>query len=150
MPQSLAQLYVHIVFSTKERYPFIQGDIEAQLFSFIGDAIKKLNGVPVLINGTADHLHILASLPRTAALSDFLEKIKSESSRWIKTKGGMYEKFAWQAGYGAFSVSSSKMDSVKKYIAGQKEHHRTVTFKEEFVQFLVKYGVKYNEQYLWD
>ncbi|MCE5185677.1 MAG: IS200/IS605 family transposase [Planctomycetaceae bacterium] len=143
-------MYVHIIFGTKERYPFIHSAIEFELYAFIGGTIKKMNGIPCLINGTADHVHVLSSLPRTKSVSDYLEKIKGESSRWIKTKGAEYEKFAWQNGYGAFSVSSSKLDSVKRYIAGQKEHHRTVTFKEEFVAFLQKYGIEYNEQYLWD
>lgn len=150
MPQSLAQIYVHLVFSTKERYSFIQPDIEPELFAYMGGIIKQMGGIPCLINGTADHMHVLSSLPRTVTLSKYVEDIKRSSSRWIKTKGGNYQKFAWQNGYGAFSVSSSRMDSVKRYIAGQKEHHRTITFKEEFVSFLEKYGVQYDEQYLWD
>ena len=116
----------------------------------MGGVVKKMDGIPYLINGTADHVHVLSSLPRTVTLSKYVEDIKRSSSRWVKTKGGMYQKFAWQSGYGAFSVSSSRMDSVMRYIAGQKEHHRRVTFKEEFVSFLEKYGVKYDEQYLWD
>ncbi len=150
MPQSLAQIYVHIVFSTKERYPFIQTNVEPELFAYKGGIIKKIGGIPYLINGAADHVHVLSSLPRIVTLSKYIEDIKRSSSRWIKTKNGMYEKFAWQNGYGAFSVSSSRMDSLKRYIAGQKEHHRTVTFKEEFLAFLQKYGIEYDEQYLWD
>ena len=150
MPQSLAQIYVHLVFSTKERYPFIQPDVEPELFAYMGGIIKKTGGIPYLINGAADHVHVLSSLPRTVTLSKYIEDIKRSSSRWIKTKNGMYQKFAWQNGYGAFSVSSSRMDSVKRYIAGQKEHHRTATFKEEFLAFLQKYGIEYDEQYLWD
>ncbi|MCD6174828.1 MAG: IS200/IS605 family transposase [Planctomycetes bacterium] len=150
MAQSLAQIYVHIVFSTKERYPFIQTDIESQLYAYMADAVKRMNGIPCLINGTADHVHILSTLPRTVTLAKYIEEIKRPSSRWIKTKGGMYQKFAWQNGYGAFSVSSSRMDSVKRYIAGQKEHHRMVTFQDEFLEFLQKYNVNYDERYLWD
>ena len=150
MSQSLAQIYVHIVFSTKERYPFIQPPIESELFAYMGAIIKRCDGFPFLINGTADHLHILSSLPRTLALSKYIEEIKRNSSRWIKTKDSRYEKFAWQNGYGAFSVSSSQKDSVLRYINGQKEHHKTVTFKEEFVTFLKKYNIQYDERYLWD
>ncbi|RKY08167.1 MAG: IS200/IS605 family transposase [Planctomycetota bacterium] len=150
MPQSLAQIYVHIVSSTKERYPFIQPEIESQLFAYMGDTIKQMNGIPCLINGVIDHVHVLSTLPRTVTLSKYIEEIKRNSSRWIKTKGNDYQKFAWQNGYGAFSVSSSRMDSVKRYIAGQKEHHRTVTFKEELLEFFRKYDVKYDERYLWD
>ena len=109
-----------------------------------------MDGLPFLINGTADHVHILSTLPRTVTLAKYIEEIKRPSSRWIKTKGGMYSKFAWQNGYGAFSVSSSKVDAVKRYIAGQKEHHREVTFIEEFLEFLQKYNIEYDERYLWD
>jgi len=150
MAQSLAQMYVHIVFSTKERYPFIQTNIEPQLYAYMADTIKRMDGIPCLINGTADHVHILSTLPRTVTLAKYIEEIKRPSSRWIKTKDGMYQKFAWQNGYGAFSVSSSRVDSVKRYIAGQKEHHRTVTFQEELLEFLQKYNVAYDERYLWD
>lgn len=150
MSQSLAQIYTHIVFSTKERYPYIEPDVEPELFAYIGGAIKECKGVPFLINGTADHIHILSTLPRTMALSKYIEEIKCSSSRWIKTQKIPYsEKFAWQNGYGAFSVSSSQKDTVTRYIAGQKEHHRTVSFQEEFVAFLEKYNIEYDEQYLW-
>lgn len=150
MPQLLAQIYVHLVFSTKDRYPFIESDIESQLYAYMADTIKRSDGIPHLINGTADHVHILSSLPRTMTLSKYVEEIKRNSSRWIKIKDMAYRKFAWQNGYGAFSVSGSKLTAVKKYIAAQKEHHRTVTFKEEFLAFLEKYGVDYNDHYLWD
>jgi putative transposase len=150
MPQSLAQVYVHIVFSTKERYPFIRPNMESELFAYMGDTIKRIGGIPHLINGTADHVHLLSSLPRTVALSKYIEEIKRNSSRWIKTKDNDYQKFAWQNGYGAFSVSSSQKESVIRYIAGQKEHHRDITFKDEFLAFLKKYNIEYDEQYLWD
>lgn len=116
----------------------------------MGNTIQRCEGVPFLINGMADHVHLLSSLPRTMSLSKYIEEIKRNSSRWIKTKDSQYEKFAWQSGYGAFSVSSSRKDSVVRYIAGQKDHHRTVTFKEEFIAFLEKYGIEYDERYLWD
>ena len=150
MAQSLARIYIHIVFSTKERRPFIEPEIEPEFYAYIAGAIKKMDGLPCLINGTADHVHILSTLPRTATLAKFIEGIKRPSSQWIKTKGQMYQKFAWQNGYGAFSVSSSRASSVKRYIAGQKEHHRTTSFKEEFIEFLRKYNVQYDERYLWD
>ncbi len=150
MAQSLAQIYVHIVFSTKGHYPFIQPDVEPELFAYMGAAIKRVEGVPHLINGTADHVHILTSLPRTITLSKYIEEIKRNSSRWIKTKDSDYQKFAWQNGYGAFSVSGSQKESVIRYIAAQKEHHQKISFKEEFLAFLKKYDVKYDEQYVWD
>lgn len=150
MPQSLAQVYVHIIFSTKERYPYLQPTIEPELYAYMGDTIKRVGGIPHLINGTSDHIHLLSSLPRTLTLSKYIEEIKRNSSRWIKTKHIDYQKFAWQNGYGAFSVSSSQRETVMRYIAEQKEHHRHVTFKEEFMAFLEKYNVEYNDQYLWD
>lgn len=150
MPQSLAQIYIHIIFSTKDRYPFIDTNIKPELFAYMGDTINRCEGVPFLINGTTDRVHLLSSLPRTMSLSKYIEEIKRNSSRWIKTKNSQYEKFAWQNGYGAFSVSSSQKNSVIRYIAGQKEHHRKTTFKEEFLAFLKKYNIEYNERYLWD
>ena len=150
MPQSLAQIYIHIIFSTKEHRCFIDTAIETELFAYIADTIKRCDGLPFLINGTPDHIHILSSLPRTMSLSKYIEEIKRNSSRWIKTKGSGYQKFAWQNGYGAFSVSSSRKDTVTRYIAEQKDHHKNITFKEEFIAFLKKYDIKYNEIYLWD
>jgi len=129
MSQSLAQIYIHIIFSTQRHHPFIEQAIEPELFAYIGATIKRCKGVPFLINGTSDHIHILSSLPRTMSLSKFIEEIKRNSSRWIKTKGNAYQKFAWQNGYGAFSVSSSRKDGVAHYIAGQKNHHRRVNCK---------------------
>ena len=150
MPQSLAQIYVHIIFSTKGRNPFINENIEPELFAYMGNTIQRCEGVPFFINGMDDHVHVLSSLPRTISLSKYIEEIKRDSSRWIKTKGTQYEKFAWQIGYGAFSVSGSRKDAVMSYISGQKDHHRMVTFQEEFVAFLEKYGIEYDERYLWD
>ena len=150
MAQSLAQIIVHIIFSTKKRHPFIKPAIEPELFAYIGDTIKRSGSIPFLINGTEDHVHICSTLPKTVSLSKFLEDIKRNSSRWIKTKGLEYQKFAWQNGYGAFSVSSSKKDIVVKYIANQKEHHKKLTFKEELIIFLKEYEVEYDERYLWD
>ena len=150
MAQSLSKIYVHIVFSTKNHFPFIKPSIEPELFAYMGDSIKRSGGIPFLINGMSDHVHVFSTLPKTVALSKFIEDIKRNSSRWMKTKGPEYQKFAWQNGYGAFSVSSSKKDTVVKYIANQKDHHKKITFKEELLMFLKEYDVDYNEQYLWD
>lgn len=150
MAQSLAQLYAHIVFSTKDHHPFIQPSVEKELFSYMGKVIKHMKGYPFLINGTSNHIHIFTNLPRTISLSKFLEEIKKTSSKWIKTKGSQYQKFAWQNGYAGFSVSSSNKDRVIKYIANQKEHHRKQSFKEELLAFLKEYGIEYDERYLWD
>ena len=150
MSQSLAQIYIHIVFSTKYRKPLIFPEIEEELYAYIGGTIKSLKGNSIKINGVSNHIHILATLPKTITLSKYLEEIKRSSSKWIKTKGSNYKSFSWQRGYGAFSVSSYKVDVVKNYIAKQKEHHKSQDFKEEFIKFLDEYKVEYDEQYLWD
>jgi len=150
MAQSLSKVYLHIVFSTKKRFPFIKPEIEDELYAYMGGTIKKLGGIPFIINGMGDHIHIFSTLPRTVALSKFLEEIKKNSSRWIKTKGREYQNFAWQGGYAAFSVSSSLKDTIVKYIQNQKEHHRSLTFKEEVIKFLKKYDLDYDEKYLWE
>ena len=116
----------------------------------MGDTIKRIGGIPFLINGTKDHIHVFTTLPKTISLAKFIEEIKRNSSRWIKSKGTGYQNFAWQNGYGAFSVSSSKKGIVIKYIANQKEHHKKQTFKEELLAFLNEYEIDYNEKYLWD
>lgn len=115
-------MYVHIIFSTKNHHPYIKSDVEKELFSYIGATIKRLNGIPFLINGTKDHIHIFSTLPRTISMAKFIEEIKRNCSRWIKSKGTSYKCFAWQNGYEAFSVSSSKKETVIKYIANQKGH----------------------------
>jgi len=150
MAQSLSKVYLHIVFSTKKRFPFIKPEIEDELYAYMGGTIKKLGGIPFIINGMGDHIHIFSTLPRTVALSKFLEEIKKNSSRWIKTKGTAYQNFAWQGGYAAFSVSDSVKDTVVQYIQNQKEHHRSLSFKEEVIKFLKKYDLDYDEKYLWE
>jgi len=150
MAQSLSQLYTHIVFSTKKHFPFIKPVIEPELYAYLGSTIKRIGGIPFIINGMDDHVHIFSSLPRTVALSKFIEDIKRNSSRWIKTKGAAYQHFAWQNGYAGFSVSSSQKDNVVRYITNQKEHHKTLMFKDEVIKFLQEYNIDYDERYLWD
>ncbi len=150
MAQSLTQLYTHIVFSTKKHFPFIKPAIEKELFAYLGGTIKGIGGIPFMINGMSDHIHVFSTLPKTIALSKFVEEIKRNSSRWIKTKGSAYQQFAWQNGYAGFSVSSSKKDTVVRYIANQKKHHKTLTFKDELLEFLKEYDIDYDERYLWD
>ena len=150
MAQSLAKIYVHTIFSTKYRKALIKKEIEKELFAYIGDTIKRDGGIPFLINGTENHIHILSTLPRTVSLAKYVENIKRNSSRWIKGKGVDYLNFAWQNGYASFSVSSSKIDIVKRYISNQKEHHKKLEFKKELILFLNEYSVNYDEKYLWD
>ena len=149
MSQSLSQVYVHIVFHTKYNQDLIKSDIENELYAYFGGILKDNKSVPITINGIENHVHILCIMSKNIALAELLEELKRNSSRWIKTKGKEYKEFAWQGGYGGFSVSQSKVDVVKKYIENQKEHHKSETFKEEYIRFLKEYGIDYNEDYLW-
>lgn len=150
MPQSLVKNYIHIVFSTKNRQPFIDKSIKDELHAYLGGACKEL-GCPVLaVGGVEDHVHILCLLSKNIALSELVGKVKANSSKWIKTKGEQYANFYWQNGYGGFSVNPTETEVVIKYIQNQEEHHKKRTFKEEYRLFLKKYQVEYDERYVWD
>lgn len=150
MPQSLSKLYVHIVFSTKYRRPSIDEEIEQELWTYLGGICKALECNPLRVGGYNDHIHICCQLSRKITQMKLLEEIKKESSKWIKTKGRRYEKFYWQDGYGIFSVDYSGVERVVEYIKNQREHHSKRIFKEEFIAFLRRYDVEYDERYLWD
>jgi REP element-mobilizing transposase RayT len=136
------------VFSTKDRHPFIVDEWRVRLHEYLGGLIRAADGIPEAIGGTADHVHLLVGLRATHPLASFVQDIKQTSSRWIHETLGV-KNFAWQQGYGAFTVSISNRDAVKEYIANQAEHHQTKTFQEEYVAFLKKHHVKYDEKYLW-
>lgn len=150
MAQSLVRNYIHLVFSTKHRQPFIDESIEDELFNYLGGICKKLECQPIIAGGHLNHVHILCLLSRKIALMKLLEEVKSHSSKWIKTKGESYSNFYWQDGYGAFSVNPKEIDVVVKYIANQKTHHSEKTFQTEFLQFLKEYSVEYDERYIWE
>jgi putative transposase len=150
MPQSLSKVYLHIIFSTKNRQPFINDTIENALFEYIGGVCKGLECYPVKVGGCSDHVHVLCTLSRKIAQMTLLEEMKKRSSLWIKTQGNNYVDFYWQDGYGAFSVNPTLVDDVVNYIIKQKEHHTTRTFKEEYLAFLKKYDVDFDERYVWD
>ncbi len=149
MAQSLSKLYIHIIFHIKNNKCQIRKQDKEDLFAYIGSIIKDNESIPVLINGTEDHVHILCVLSKNIALAKLIEEVKRHSSRWIKTKDRHYTDFCWQGGYGGFSVSSSLQNKTKNYIIRQEEHHKKMSFKEEYLLFLKEYGVEYNEQYLW-
>ena len=150
MSQSLVKNYVHIVFSTKDRQAFIKKEIESELHAYLGGISNELNCIPIAIGGVEDHVHILCLLSKKIALIELISKMKSSSSKWMKTNGEQYANFYWQGGYGAFSVNPSEIEVVIQYIQNQEEHHKKRTFKEEFLLFLEKYDVEYDERYVWD
>lgn len=150
MAQSLIDIPLHLVFSTKDRIPFIKSDVEDDMYQYICAISRNLDCPVIKINGTEDHIHILLSFGKTITICDLISKLKSSSSRWIKTKGDHFKDFSWQRGYGGFAVSSSNIQSVINYISFQKEHHKNKTFKEELVEMLNRARILYDERYLWD
>ena len=150
MAQSLVKNYVHIVFSTKHRNDFIDERIEDELFKYIASICKDFESTALAIGGTDNHIHILCLLSRKIALMKLVQEVKAHSSKWIKTKGSKYEHFFWQDGYGAFSVCKNNLEPIKKYIRNQREHHKEIDFKNEFVKILIDNKVEYDEKYLWD
>jgi len=150
MAHTYTTLLSHIIFSTKDRAPMLDADLKSRLFPYMGGIVRELGGVALSINGPTDHVHILTSLPATAALADFVGKVKANASGWVRKTFPKRCEFKWQVGYGAFSVSVSQRDKVLTYIAGQEEHHRKVSFKEEFLGFLKRHGIAYDERYVFD
>ena len=150
MPQSLSSILIHLIFSTKNREPLLTPEIDAELYPYMASILKALKSPALIINGTSDHLHTLFSLSRVATVADVVEEVKTESSKWIKRKGIEFRNFHWQSGYGAFSIGQSQISTVKRYIGRQKQHHRRITFQDEYRKFLKAYDVKYDERYVWD
>lgn len=150
MPQSFVQLYTHLIYSTKDRTSLISTNIREELFSYLAGTIKNIGGIPLLVGGVSDHIHILYLQPKNQTIPQQVEEIKKQSSKWMKTKGLEYSNFYWQRGYGAFSVSPSKLEVTKNYISQQEQHHKKISFKEEYLQFLKEYHIEYDERYLWD
>ena len=150
MPQSLNKIYIHIVFSTKNRERLISDDIKDDLFNYLGGVCKNLECNPLQVGGYNDHVHILCLLSKKITLVKLLEEIKSSSSKWIKTIDVKFSNFYWQSGYGAFSVNPTEIEVVKNYILNQEEHHKVKSFQDEYRAFLKKYEVDYNEDYVWD
>jgi len=150
MPQSLARLHIHLIFSTKNRERFLHDGVRERLHRYIATVLQSLNCPPVLINSVEDHVHVLFDLARTSSVNVIGENVKTSSSQWIKSQGIEFAEFAWQAGYGAFAVSESNVSAVRDYISNQAEHHRKTSFQEEYRAFLERHRVPYDERYLWD
>jgi putative transposase len=151
MPQSLVQIYLHIVFSTKNRAPLLEdATLRDEMHNYLGGTCNQLDCPVLRVGGVADHVHVLCRLGKTMAISHLIQELKRESSKWIKTKGPQWSDFYWQNGYGAFSVSSAHVEALRVYIANQEKHHRTAMFQDEFRRLLTKYGVQWDERYVWD
>jgi REP element-mobilizing transposase RayT len=148
MPQSLARVLVHLVFSTKNREPFITAEHRERTFGYLGGALNGMDCPVVVVGGMPDHVHALFVLARTLAVSKVVEELKKESSKWAKAH--VHPQFYWQSGYGAFSVSPSNEPQVRTYIETQEEHHKRTTYQDEFRTLLRKHEVEWDERYVWD
>jgi putative transposase len=149
MSHTYTNILIHTIFSTKDRQPFITPEIRSELFSYLGGTVNALGGQSLLVNGPRDHVHMLFVQPPTLAIADVMEKVKANSSGWVKDRWPGHHQFYWQAGYAAFSVSKLNVEQAKRYIGNQEEHHRKVSFIEEVVAFLDRYGVEYDRRYVF-
>jgi len=150
MGQSLAKIVVHLIFSTKDPLPVLTPAVRGELNAYMVGILRELDSPAILANSVADHTHSLFVLSKNVALAKAVEEVKKGASKWLKTKGAEFAGFHWQNGYGGFSVSESSVGAVKRYIADQEEHHRHKTFQDEFRAFLQRYGVEFDERYVWD
>ena len=149
MPQSLARLLVHLVFSTKNRVPFLQSSaLRSEVHAYLTASLRGQDCEPVQVGGVADHVHLLFGLSRTISLAELVKQLKTSSTKMMREKG--HHGFSWQTGYGAFSVSESNKSAVIAYIVDQKIHHRKMTFQEEIRALLAKHSMRFDERYIWD
>ncbi|MDR1923580.1 MAG: transposase [Planctomycetaceae bacterium] len=149
MAQSFARIVIHLTFSTRNRLPLINNSIKDDLWKYISGICNVLECPPVKVGGYNDHVHVCCFLSKKITIVKFTEEVKKGSSKWIKTKGSRYTDFHWQDGYGIFSVNPSELSVVCQYIDNQAEHHKKVSFQSELLAFLKKYGIEYDEKYIW-
>ena len=150
MPQSLAKIYVHLVFSTKNRERCLPDEIRPDLHAYMGGTLNGLGCEPIEINTEPDHAHVLFVMSRTETLSSVVGQLKKSTNDWLRARGPQFLNFYWQGGYGAFSVSQSAVNEVREYIRQQRQHHQRVSFQDEFRAFLRRHEVVYDERYVWD
>ncbi|MBK7003145.1 MAG: IS200/IS605 family transposase [Rhodoferax sp.] len=150
MPQSLSYLLTHIVFSTKNRAPVLDTTVRPTLYAYLATVTRNVDCECLRVGGVADHVHLAIRLSRTITMAQLVEELKTASSKWLKIQSPALASFAWQRGYGAFSVGPSDLHVLLHYIDTQEEHHRTRTFQEEYRAFLNKYGIECDERYVWD
>src|SRR5258706_11508148 len=148
MSDSYTNLLYHIGFSTKDRRPLITPEYQLRLYDYIGGTIRAVGGISLELNGTEDHVHLLAKLRPDGSLSDVLRDLKANATVWMHDVFPSLKNFSWQRGYGAFTVSQSNAEEVRQYIARQKEHHKRISFRDEFIQFLRPNGIEYDERFV--
>lgn len=149
MANTYTSLHYHLIFSTKNREPWITTTIEARVWAYIGGIARKHKMTALQVGGIEDHIHALIMAPPTYAPSQIVQYLKGDSSRWIHGEFAKFRGFEWQDGYGAFTVSKSQIPGLIEYIENQREHHRKKTFQEEYLELMLKHGVDYDERYLW-
>jgi REP element-mobilizing transposase RayT len=150
MPQSLSQVLVHFIFSTKNRFPFLtELSCRNRMHAYVARVFSEQDSPAIEVGGISDHVHVLCALGRNCAMSELIRAAKANSSGWAKTLGGLMRKYQWQGGYGAFSVHPSQVEHVREYIRNQEGHHRIRTFQEEYLNILREYRVPYDERYIW-
>ena len=150
MSQSLTKIYAHLIFSTKNRQHWLDDDIRPRVHGYLASVIRELESPWVVVGGVDDHVHILFDIGKKTAPVKFVEQVKRESSKFVKTLGTKYGRFYWQRGYGMFSVSPKDRDEAEHYVRNQEEHHRTRSFQDEYRAILSKYDIEFDEQYVWD
>ena len=151
MAQSLARLWTHLIFSTKDRFPFLKDKtLRREMHAYLAEMLRKHDCETLIVGGVEDHTHSLFALSRTHSIASVVKEVKRTSSGWIKEASRKLSKFHWQGGYGAFSVSQSNLADVIRYIENQEQHHQLVTFQDEYRAFLKAYGVEFDERYIWD
>ena len=151
MPQSLARVWIHLIFSTKNRFPFLSDKVlRADMHAYLAKMFREQDCETLIVNGVEDHVHALFALSRTHAIASVVKEIKRTSSGFAKELSASLAKFQWQGGYGAFSVSQSNLAEVVRYIEEQEEHHKRVSFQDEYRAFLKAYEIEFDERYVWD
>lgn len=150
LSQSLSLVIVHVIFSTKDRFPCLDPPMRPHLHAYLASVARNAKCEAYRVGGTGDHVHLAVRLSRTSSIANLVEELKTSSSKWLKLQRPVLRRFAWQRGYGAFSVGPDELEALVAYVNGQEEHHRVRTFQEEYLDFLKKYGVQYDERYVWD
>ena len=150
MPQSLSFNLTHIIFSTKDRYPFIEPKYRQDLYAYLAEIARNHNCECYRVGGVDDHVHLAIRLARTISVSDLVQELKRGSSKWFKSKSNLLSKFAWQRGHGSFSLSPKDLDSLIAYLTNEEKHHQKISFQDEYRKILSKYGMEWDERYVWD